>query len=224
MKDKISVERCSLLHPKLQQRARKFFELMEERGLYPRMSQGLRTIEEQNALYAIGRTRAGQIVTNSKGGQSWHNYACAFDLVFILTGGSVDFVVSKEIGDLGASCGLEWGGNWASFSDKPHFQLPGLPSNPKLWTKGQLEQHLNALDDVGVTTVPEVKEDLVASWAEPSFIKAEKKGFSRNSVNAPLDPVRLRRCLVKAGVQITDSSDPVTYQEFVVILDRLHLL
>lgn len=220
MKDKISVERCALLHPKLQQRARKLFALMEERGLSPRIVQGLRTIAEQDALYAQGRTKPGNIVTNSKGGQSWHNYACAFDLAFLLPGGNVDFVVSKEIGDLGASCGLEWGGNWASFSDKPHFQLQGLPSNPKSWTKAQLEQHLNAIENIE----EEKKPDPVASWAEASFIKAEKKGFSRDSVNEPLDPVRLRKCLVKAGVQITDSSDPVTYQEFVVILDRLHLL
>lgn len=68
------------------------------------------------------------------------------------------------------------------------------------------------------------KEEPVADWAEASFVKAEKKGFSRKNVKSPLDPVRLRKCLVKAGVEIKDSDSPVTYEEFVVILDRLHLL
>ncbi|WP_445670015.1 M15 family metallopeptidase [Paenibacillus sp. FSL R10-2771] len=34
------------------------------------ITQGLRTISEQDALYAQGRTKPGQIVTNAKGGTS----------------------------------------------------------------------------------------------------------------------------------------------------------
>lgn len=68
------------------------------------------------------------------------------------------------------------------------------------------------------------KEEAVAPWAEASFIKADKMGYSRNNVNDPLDPVRLRKCLIKAKVNIKDSDEPVTYQEFIVILDRLNLL
>ncbi len=48
--------------------------------------QGVRTVDEQNGLYAKGRTTAPigpeHIVTNAKGGYSAHNYGCATDWVF----------------------------------------------------------------------------------------------------------------------------------------------
>lgn len=81
---------------------------------------------------------------------------------------------------------------------------------------------LAILEMLGIA--PIIEEDKVAPWAEEAFKKAEKKGFSKNDLNAPIDPVRLRKCLVKANVDIKDSNNPVTYQEFVVILDRLNLL
>lgn len=40
---------------------------------------GLRTVEEQDALYAQGRTTPGPKVTNAVGGQSPHQYGCACD-------------------------------------------------------------------------------------------------------------------------------------------------
>lgn len=40
---------------------------------------GFRTFNEQDQLYAKGRTRPGGIITNAKGGESAHNYGCATD-------------------------------------------------------------------------------------------------------------------------------------------------
>ena len=40
---------------------------------------GTRTYEEQNALYAQGRTAPGKIVTNARGGQGAHNFGLATD-------------------------------------------------------------------------------------------------------------------------------------------------
>ena len=42
---------------------------------------GLRTFEDQDKLYAQGRTKPGQIVTNARGGDSLHNYGLAADYV-----------------------------------------------------------------------------------------------------------------------------------------------
>jgi hypothetical protein len=42
---------------------------------------GRRTMEEQAALYAKGRTAGGRIVTKAKPGESYHNYGLAFDWV-----------------------------------------------------------------------------------------------------------------------------------------------
>lgn len=81
-----------------------------------------RTFEEQDALYAQGRTKPGSIVTNAKGGESLHNFRCAFDVAFKKGNGvsyDGDFVM---LGKVGKILGLEWGGDWTSFVDKPHFQ------------------------------------------------------------------------------------------------------
>lgn len=43
---------------------------------------GYRSVEEQNGLFAQGRTKPGKIVTNAKGGQSLHNFGCAVDFAF----------------------------------------------------------------------------------------------------------------------------------------------
>lgn len=39
-----------------------------------RITQSLRSFKEQDELYAIGRTKSGKKVTNTKGGQSIHSY------------------------------------------------------------------------------------------------------------------------------------------------------
>ena len=41
---------------------------------------GLRTYEEQNELFAQGRTKPGRIVTNARGGFSNHNFGIALDV------------------------------------------------------------------------------------------------------------------------------------------------
>lgn len=83
-----------------------------------------RTIEEQNVLYAQGRTRPGAIVTNAKGGDSIHNYRCAFDIAFKNVKGQVSYnpTLFTQLAPIGRKIGLEWGGDWITFPDKPHFQ------------------------------------------------------------------------------------------------------
>lgn len=84
--------------------------------------------EYQDYLYAQGRTRPGKIVTNAKGGESAHNYKVAFDFC-PLVGGKPDWndtKLWKEIGAIGQSVGLDWGGSWKSFPDMPHMQVPGF--------------------------------------------------------------------------------------------------
>ena len=84
MRDKITADRVSKLHPKVRDEAAKAID-NAELGFPPNMAmrvvQGLRTIAEQNALYAKGRTSPGPIVTKAKGGSSYHNYGLAIDLV-----------------------------------------------------------------------------------------------------------------------------------------------
>ncbi|PKG36731.1 LysM peptidoglycan-binding domain-containing protein, partial [Psychrobacter sp. Sarcosine-3u-12] len=69
------------LHPKIRCSVRDFINDSErELGIKLIIVQGLRTYEEQNKLYAKGRTASGSIVTKAKGGQSNHNFGVAIDV------------------------------------------------------------------------------------------------------------------------------------------------
>ena len=83
-----------------------------------------RDIESQNALYRQGRGAAGRIVTNAKGGESFHNWRCAVDVVPIVNGKAVwnDNTLWKMIGEFGEEAGLEWAGRWKNIKEFPHFQ------------------------------------------------------------------------------------------------------
>lgn len=86
----------------------------------------LRTIAEQDALYAQGRTTPGRKVTNARGGWSWHNWGRAFDVAIADFPGDVtpDDVYDgpwAKVGAIGEHIGLEWGGRWKR-PDLPHFQ------------------------------------------------------------------------------------------------------
>jgi peptidoglycan LD-endopeptidase CwlK len=97
----------------------------------------LRTFEEQAALYAQGRSKPGNIVTNAQPGDSFHSYGLAVDLVLdgmakkpgaqwswdtradLNADGRNDWM---QMGQIAESCGLEWGGRWKRLPDLPHIQ------------------------------------------------------------------------------------------------------
>ena len=123
--DRITDSRIKTLHPKLRQIATDFINRAEkELGIKLRITQATRTINEQNRLFAQGRTESGKIVTNAQGGLSYHNYGLAFDVVEIAGGKAIWSNPNwDKIGSLGKSMGLQWGGDFKSLVDKPHFQL-----------------------------------------------------------------------------------------------------
>jgi len=87
-----------------------------------------RSNDEQEQLYAIGRTLPGRIVTKALPGQSAHNYkpAPAFDIAFIGLNKKLDWdkELFKKFADIIVAIEpkVEWGGLW-KFVDRPHFQL-----------------------------------------------------------------------------------------------------
>lgn len=135
MRDAISIERVAKLHPKIRDEVKALLEKAEA-GFPPttkiRVVQGLRTIEEQNALYAQGRTKPGKKVTNAKGGSSFHNYGLAIDFAIIYDNVlSWDIMVDKdkdgirdwqEVVNVFKAAGYEYGGDWKSIKDYPHLQ------------------------------------------------------------------------------------------------------
>ena len=85
--DKVTLERIKLLHPKLREEALAIYTECCSRltgKAFLRFAYTLRTFAEQDGLYAQGRTKGGAIVTYAKGGQSYHNYGLAIDIVLIV--------------------------------------------------------------------------------------------------------------------------------------------
>lgn len=125
--DLISERNIEKLHPKVRNKATEFINRVEkELGIKLRVTSTLRTFAEQDKLYAQGRTTKGGIVTNAKGGESNHNFGTALDIVPIVNG-QADWKTTADtwnkIAKVGKSLGFEWGGDWKSFVDKPHFEM-----------------------------------------------------------------------------------------------------
>lgn len=103
----------------------------ESKGLAVKIIGGTRTYAEQDALYAQGRTKGGARVTNARGGYSLHNFAIAFD-VGIFDGSKyleADTQYKKLYMACGAPYAFEWGGNWQSIVDTPHYQYNAFGSS-----------------------------------------------------------------------------------------------
>jgi peptidoglycan L-alanyl-D-glutamate endopeptidase CwlK len=147
--DKITLQRIENLHPKVREEVRdlylnKIVPALTGKAMC-RFAFTLRTIEEQNALYAQGRTKlfdaSGRrlgIVTKAKGGQSWHQYGLAIDIVLLVDrnndgvfesaswetktdfdgDGQADW---REVVKIFKDAGWVWGGDW-KFVDAPHFE------------------------------------------------------------------------------------------------------
>ena len=95
-------------------------------GIKLTVTQTLRSYAEQDTLYAQGRTTEGLIVTQAKGGESWHNFGRAFDVAFGTDKGGVVWEGPwEQVGALGESLGLSWGGRWHKHADRPHFENAG---------------------------------------------------------------------------------------------------
>ena len=112
------------LLPRTQAKCEHFVSECKVAGIEILITSTYRDKESQDKLYAQGRSQPGPKVTNVQGGYSFHNHRVAFDVVPIINGKAVweDLVLWARIGAIGALCGLEWGGYWERWKDKPHFQ------------------------------------------------------------------------------------------------------
>ena len=159
--------------------------------------QGLRTFAEQDDLYAKGRTKPGAIVTQARGGESNHNYGLAVDLC-PFTSDKPDWnapmAVWAAIGAAAASHGLEWGGQWKKFLDKPHVQLPVMTVKEcvRCYHAGGLDAvWATAAQKIGWTETLSAAPRLVQKRRRPGKPHAERlaTGRARPGVRAPC-----RRC------------------------------
>lgn len=130
----MSSRKLTDLHPQMQPMVTRFLANARTAGIDLLVTCTYRSNEEQAALYAIGRTKPGRIVTNAKPGRSTHNNtlngkpaALAVDVVPLRDGKPVwaaSDPVWKRVGEIGEKVGLEWAGRWTTFREYPHFQHP----------------------------------------------------------------------------------------------------
>ncbi len=110
------------LHPTFATRLARLQGLLEQHGLRMRITCGYRSLAQQVAEYAKGRTAPGPRVTRARPGRSPHNYGLAADFCFQgLRPYDGDW---KAFGRLAKQAGLAWGGGWLLFKDRPHVELP----------------------------------------------------------------------------------------------------
>jgi peptidoglycan L-alanyl-D-glutamate endopeptidase CwlK len=115
------------LQPHVAAKAQAFIDACAAAGIDVILTSTYRDHASQAALYAKGRTAPGPRVTNANEGRSYHNWRVAFDFVPIKDGKCIwnDDHLWAECGRIGMALGLEWGGSWHNFVDRPHMQDTG---------------------------------------------------------------------------------------------------
>ena len=178
----------SQLHPELQKKVVKLQKECLKAGIKIKIGECFRTVAEQNALYAKGRTAPGSIVTNAKGNSysSMHQWGVAFDFFLDMDvdkdGKKSDDAFNNatklfnKVGAIGKKIGLEWGGDWKSIKDLPHFQLPDWGS-----TSSQLKKKYGTF------------EKFKATWDGAEKVK-NVKAKPNNTVTASKNPTEPARC------------------------------
>jgi len=108
------------LHPEIQQHAIDMVLDLQDQGIELLIYETCRDGQKQQEVYDNGWS-------NALPGQSYHNYCppVAFDAVEVINDvAQWDSPNWGVIGETGKKHGFEWGGEWISLVDKPHFQMP----------------------------------------------------------------------------------------------------
>lgn len=125
------------LLPQVRARAIEFIAAVElEFGVKMLVLSTFRDAEAQDDLYTVGRRgKPGErIITNAKGGESWHNFQCAWDMVPLIDGVPQweNRELLEKIGRKAIAFDLVWGGDWDGDGEKDktdwdlvHFQWTG---------------------------------------------------------------------------------------------------
>lgn len=132
--------KASEIYPPFLAKLEQLVAACKARGAEYWATSGYRSWEEQNKLYALGRTAKnvdttssnpmGGRVTNAKGGQSNHNYSIATDFALDKdterAGLQPDWNLEayRVLAEEAKKLGLEAGFYWTKIKDGPHVQLP----------------------------------------------------------------------------------------------------
>ena len=124
-----SIVQLQLLHPKIKDKAiGAYNEAVKATpiGVHPYIDQTYRTFAESDKIYAQGRTTPGEIISNAKAGQSYHNYGLALDFNLQINGKDIWDETNPNwitVVNIFKSHGFSWGGDWKGFKDHPHLEI-----------------------------------------------------------------------------------------------------
>lgn len=107
------------------------------------VTSGRRTMAEQRAIYAQGRTAPGNVVSNAPAGSSAHNFGKAVDLAPLKeVGTEIDWNAKRELwknmANLATEMGLVAGYNFKTICDMPHVEAADWREDQALWKAGKL--------------------------------------------------------------------------------------
>ena len=113
----------TLCHPRLQALATELIKECAKQGLQIKISETLRTVAEQDALYAQGRTKPGKKVTNAPGSSfsSYHQWGTAFDIY--RADGKTLFTITMDFSARSAQSGYPSAWNGAGIGNPSQINL-----------------------------------------------------------------------------------------------------
>ena len=121
------LQRLVGVHPKL---SASILQILDQLPMF--VVCGVRTTAEQHALYGQGRTQPGHIVTHDDGVIHRSNHQIhlsdglghAVDCAWLGADPWGSTQPWLSYGLLVRAAGLTWGGDWKTFIDRPHAELP----------------------------------------------------------------------------------------------------
>ncbi|MGN8647160.1 M15 family metallopeptidase [Gracilibacillus sp. HCP3S3_G5_1] len=135
------------LHPIVEEKKEELIERAKDIGISVIITDGFRSVEEQDAIYQRGRETEGTIVTYAKGGESYHNYGLAIDFALQTDDDNIIWDLEydgnqngesdwMEVVEIAKELGFSWGGDFTRFKDYPHLQMDfGLSIRELQWGK-----------------------------------------------------------------------------------------
>lgn len=208
------------LHPYVNKLAMNFLAECKKQNFPVKIYFTLRTVAEQNELYAKGRTTKGPKVTNARGGYSYHNYGLAFDAA-PLVNGDIDWNNSKlfnEMGSIGKSVGLEWGGDWKSFKDTPHFQWSGGLSIQQLLAGKRITPPSNSNIVVNDNNIPKIDYMKLLKFDSIKLFQS-KMGLVADGVEGPKTKEYINEILKMPTLNKGSKSIAIKYLQYRLSLD-----
>lgn len=219
------------LHPELIEKLYLLKDICQKNGLKIGIGECVRTAQEQDILYAQGRTKPGNIVTNCKGStySSMHQWGVAFDFYRNdgkgLYNDNDGFFV--KVGKIGEDIGLMWGGSWKSPVDKPHFQLPNWGATATKLKKlyGTPDIFFKTWGDDTMTETEKKQFNLLVEQVEKLTLQAEKIYHKTTEIPEWAKPT-MEKLIDKGlynGAGENDLNLPETLMRVLVINDRAGL-